>query len=285
MQGQDCLFGVLAALALLCACGCEKVIKSIAYPSYLDAQEMSERELEAIAKHGNDMAKQHEAMGPEAAEAIRASKAEFDEAIFRLQKEAEEQRGTVVGLVANVGSVVAKLGGFPEFEVIENLFENVDADAREAKEERKKVGEETRDLGETTSKLGAKLGAVEKTLAKLDPSTIAKLEFVSEETMRALEGLKDEDRAFREKLQSELQLYNAEMAGLTGISVEEILALLVAAGSAAAAGGALGKTGKSRGHVEIEKLKDRIDTITTDIALAKPSSVAETLVSHGSKRG
>ena len=46
---------------------------------------------------------------------------------------------------------------------------------------------------------------------------------------------------------------------LKGMSTEEIIALLVAAGSATGLGGLLGKTGKSREHAAIVELQRRLD--------------------------
>lgn len=45
------------------------------------------------------------------------------------------------------------------------------------------------------------------------------------------------------------------MEALKGFSAEEIMAMLMAAGGATAAGGALGKTGKSRGAGEMKEIR------------------------------
>ncbi len=85
-------------------------------------------------------------------------------------------------------------------------------------------------------------------------------------------------------IESSAASFDAQMSALKEAADNQtgsLVTMLVMALGAAGAGGVIGKTGKSRGHVDIEKIKDRLDSITTDIALAKPSSVAAELVAHG----
>ena len=92
----------------------------------------------------------------------------------------------------------------------------------------------------------------------LSTSMQEKLSQVPESVIQDLTKLKADDEAFRDKLQRELQITDAQMESLKGLSTEEILGLLAAAGVATGAGGALAKTGKSRGSAEIENLRKDI---------------------------
>jgi len=88
-----------------------------------------------------------------------------------------------------------------------------------------------------------------KTLESLDPAIQYKLRNVPENLVAELTKLKGDDTAFNDKLQRELQFTNTQMESLKGLSTEEILALLTAAGVATGAGGLTGKAlGRASGR-------------------------------------
>ena len=91
----------------------------------------------------------------------------------------------------------------------------------------------------------------------------------TKETFDKLSALRDDDQEFRRVLQQDLQLTSAEMEGLKGMSTEQILALLAAAGGAAGIGVAGGRGGKSRATPEIEKLRESVSGITASIERMK----------------
>jgi chromosome segregation ATPase len=121
-------------------------------------------------------------------------------------------------------------------------------------------------IEEDTAKLSEEKGTVEKELAvarerfnSLSTSIQEKLSKVPESVIVDLTKLKADDTAFREQFQREIQLTDAEMESVKGLSTQELLWLLAAAGSATGAGGLMARnmarTGPSRGDKEIKSLR------------------------------
>ena len=123
--------------------------------------------------------------------------------------------------------------------------------ANEAKTLATKFNEQLATLDKDTA---TKIAALE-----LDEATLKKLGSLPTDTMGALNALKDNETAFREKLRSEVGTEIS--AKLEGLSPEQIMALLTAAAAATGAGAAFGKTGKSRSAVKVESLESRVTTL------------------------
>ena len=100
--------------------------------------------------------------------------------------------------------------------------------------------------------------ATEARLAQLDKETLLKFAGIEKEHLVELEKLKGDDKAFRAMLQQKAKLTEAEMEALKGFSTDELMAMLLAASGAAAAGGALGKTGRSRAQSQIDAIHARL---------------------------
>lgn len=113
----------------------------------------------------------------------------------------------------------------------------------------------TEELLEEKSAVRTDFAVAKEKFNSLSTSMQEKLSQVPESVIQDLTKLKADDEAFRDKLQRELQITDAQMESLKGLSTEEILGLLAAAGAATGAGGALAKTGKSRGAGEIDALR------------------------------
>ncbi len=111
-------------------------------------------------------------------------------------------------------------------------------------------------IDETDAKLEALSQSLRDKMASADSATIARLD-----------ALKGDEAAFREKLEADLKLTPDQLKQLDGMTTEQIMGLIASAIAAAGLGGAFGKTGKSRGQADIEKLKDAVNDITTAAAL------------------
>lgn len=283
MRSVNVRIGVWAATALVLVGGCASMVEEVVYPSLGNAKRMSQRQLQAISDQTETLSEQHKLIEPAATASIDELKTAFDEKLTRLQEKTAQERSLVAVVSERAAQLAIKLGAFPEYAEIENRLANVDDAAEEANEDIAALREDTSNLDQRAALVEKDVDILQNTLTQLDRETVAKMAEVSAETVRALDTLKGDGKAFRQKLETELQLTREAMDTLKGLTPEEIMALLAAAVSAAAAGGALGKTGKSRGSAEMEKIKERLDAVTTDIALAKPSSVAEGLVAHGTK--
>ncbi len=276
---------VLMVVVFVGVGGCEKIVDEFVYPSLGNAKRMSQRQLEAIGDQTATLSEQHKLIEPAVAESMDELKTAFDERLAVLQQQTVQERNLVAVVGERAAQLALKLGAFPEYTEIENRLVDADEANEEVVEEIEAIRDDTSALDQRTAIVARDVDAIRATLQRLDQQTVAKLASVGRETLQELESLKGDGQAFRQKLEAELQLTRAAMDAMRGLSTEEIMALLATAISAAAAGGALGKTGKSRGTVEIEKIKDKLDAVTTDIALAKPSSVAADMVAHGTKTG
>ncbi len=283
MRRRNTWIQTAAVTTLVLVGGCETMMEEVVYPSLGNAKRMSQRQLQAISDQTETLSEQHKLIEPAVSAPIDELKTAFDEKLTRLQEETAQERSLAAKVIERTAQLALKLGAFPEYAEIENRLANVDDAAEEANEDIAALREDTSNLDQRAALVEKDVDILQNTLTQLDRETVAKLSDVSAETVRALETLKGDGKAFRQKLETELRLTREAMDALKGLTPEEIMALLAAAVSAAAAGGALGKTGKSRGAAEMEKIKERLDAVTTDIALAKPSSVAEELVAHGMK--
>jgi archaellum component FlaC len=268
---------------LACVGGCEKVIDEFVYPSLGNAKRMAQRELDAIGEQTLALSEQHKLMEPSVADPIDELKNAFDARIAQFRDETEKERNLVAVIGERGAQLALKLNDFPEYTEIEDRLTEVDESHEDVSDKVEALRDDTRDLDQRTGLIAKDVETIDEVLQRLDRETVAKLSSVNAQTLRELERLKGDGLAFREKLAGDLQLTREAMDAMKGLTTEEILALVAGTLSAAAAGGALGKTGKSRGSSEIEKIKDRLDAITTDIAMVKPSSIGAALVAHGPK--
>ena len=283
MRKLRCGVWGLLVMTLVVAAGCEKIVDEFVYPSLGNAKRMSRRELEAIGDQTETLTEQHKLIAPTVADSIGRLKAVFDERLADLQQKTEQEQSLVAVVGERAAQLAVKLGAFPEYTEIESRMTDADQANEQATDEIEALRGDTTELDQRTAIVAKDVDALRAALQQLDQQTVAKLTSVSTQTLKELAALKGDSKAFREKLAAELQLTRSSMDAMKGLSTQEIMALLAAALSAAAAGGALGKTGKSRGSIEIEKLKEKLDAVTTDIALVKPSPIAADLVAHGTK--
>lgn len=238
---------VLLAVSVVLLSGCSQAMTdSFFAPSVVEVKKLHQETRTLVKAHDTNMTSQHQAMSPEVAAEIGVLKEAFDDKVVLINARADEVHSKVGALVVALAEKFGLGGSFVSW--VNDL-----------------VGEEIGGVEEKVDGLRDDVEVVENRLAELQ----TRLATVSAEGVRELELLKGDRDAFLVKLESVAELTAADMEELKGLSTESIMAMLLAAAGAAGAGGLLGKTGKSRGTGEIEKLKDRLDGITTDAALHK----------------
>jgi hypothetical protein len=166
-----------------------------------------------------------------------------------------------------IGANVAK-NLLNRFKMVNDVAATAANDATAAKTDAAGATNRIANLDSQIKSTNQQLDDTRKAFAKLDTDTQSKLGEISKDQLARLESLRNDRAKFEEEFRkelSELGLTTAQIKGLEektkGLSTEQIIGLLVAAG----AGGALGKTGKSRAQPEIEKLKDKIGEIDKQI--------------------
>lgn len=196
-----------------------------------------------ITAHDENMTRQHKAMSPEAAAAIDKLEADFKAKVAEIEKKAEKVHSKV-GEVTQ--TLINRFAGMAVGEPVASLVGS--AVSMEAESRSTEIAAMEADV----------VLAIDARLAQLSEETRLKFSNVRADRLVELEKLKGDDKAFREMLQTEAKLTNAEMDALKGYSTQELMALLLAAGGATAAGGALGKTGRSRAQPQIDSINARL---------------------------
>lgn len=274
---------VVASIGMLAGCS-QMVWDALTLQTNLDAKNLAKVQSEETDALGERISKEHEAQTPELADRFAEIRTEFIEDMEKIGARIDGLKTAHQPFIEGVARAVAEtVLPVP----VSKLLDKIKANIKDLDTEVDTANVERAERTVVLASLKDELAAANERLAGLDAGTRENLANVSKNTeaMRKLESLQDNDKVFREALQKQANLTDKEMEGLKGLSTEEIMAMLAAAGVAAAGGGALGKTGKSRGHAEIEKLKDAINDITTAAARELPSPSAEAIVSHGTKPG
>lgn len=219
----------------------------------------------ALDKHDEHMAKDHGAMSPEVAAQLAANRAQFTSDLGKIRAEAvaarQQQDQAIKQAVRDLGDFgvnVAKLPGSLTDLLMPDI-NDAKRDARSASEEVRVANANLSNFVTTVKDNKAELSEARRALAKLSEDTIAKLE----------EAREDRDQ-FEQILRAELKFTPDEIEDLKGMTTEQILALLAAAGGAAGIGIAGGRGGKSRAQPEIETLRGDLAKLTENVARRAP---------------
>ena len=248
-----------------------------------DSRQFHQVTYDKIDAHDENMTGQHKAMSPEAAAAIDALRKEFEDKSAALQKRADDihsSLGENAGELIKMGlKLASRFAGLPDGASIAGLLtETVDTKTGELNNVMlasfKEVNTDILEEAKTRSaELNSMNRELEARLMQLSEKTRSNLASTTADTRAKLESLVNDRQQFDDVLRDELKLTSAEIEGLKGMTTNEILALIAAAGGAAGIGIAGGRGGKSRSHGDIEKLKDSIGRLTADIERAKPPIV------------
>lgn len=115
---------------------------------------------------------------------------------------------------------------------------------------------------DNVKKVSTKIEALDQKFADLNTELKVKLASVHPDVIKELDALKDDDKAFRDKLQFAAGLTEEKMKELEGFSTEEILMMLaLVGGTASGVGGVLARTGKSRSAVKVAELELKLDSL------------------------
>lgn len=276
MNGKSYLLAALSLCGLGTLTGCDP---GLMYPTTTYVTKMGENMGKAIEAHDDNMTEQHKIQTPEVAAELDAQRELFTQRMAELDKQLAEARAEQDRMwqmiLKNGGDIVKgalQIAGVPSV-VTDMLMPKIDAAKDEADVAMNKamlVGAKADTVASAVSDAMEELDEIQQALARLSDETRDKFASVTQDTMDRLSALRTDDAEFRRVLQQDLQLTAAEMEGLKGMSTEQILALLAAAGGAAGIGVAGGRGGKSRAQPEIEKLKESVAGITAAIERMKP---------------
>lgn len=267
MNGKSYLLAALALCGLGTMTACDP---GLMYPNVRYVESLAKNENMRLVEHDKNMTEQHKIQTPQFAAELDAQRELFTQRMGELDKQLAaaraEQDKAWAEIFENGGDIVKaglQIAGVPSV-VTDMLMPKIDAAKTEADVAMNKamlVGAKVDNVAEAVGNATNKFDEIQKALAELSKETRDKFASATQETFNELTALRTDDAKFRSVLQERLQLTNAEMEGLKGMSTEQILAMLAAAGGATMAGGALGKTGKSRGQADIDALKDELSEL------------------------
>lgn len=106
-----------------------------------------------------------------------------------------------------------------------------------------------------------KFAEMETKFSDLVQETRIQFAETSDNLLTNLAKLKGDSDAFQLNLRADLTITDAELDAMTGMTPEQILALLLAAGGAAMVGMVGARTGKSRAHNEIKFLMKKMEEL------------------------
>jgi hypothetical protein len=121
-----------------------------------------------------------------------------------------------------------------------------------------KIEEDTAKLLDENYTVRTDFAVARERFNSLSNSMQEKLRNVPENVVAELTKLKADDAAFREQFQRQIQLTNAEMKALEGMSTEEIMALLIAASGATGASRLMARSRRNELRGEIAKVAERL---------------------------
>lgn len=249
------------------ASGCsQKSMDAFFAASVADQREFTKLVIDDIDKHDVNMSTQHKKMHPEAEAEINASRAQFEKDLAKIRADVDNVHSSVGTIIGDVQNNLLRLAGIPTGGTVKDVMVAGDKVINDG-------------LVKQREALLANIAAMEKELTaaakeqleKLDDETKAKFAGVSDETGKKLMLLRGDQEKFNAALRDELQLTPAQKEQLNGMTTEQILALIAAAGGAAGVGLVGGRSGKSRGALDIEKLKENAAAMKADIERWKPA--------------
>ena len=257
MNGKSYLLAALALCGLITMTGCDL---GMLPPNIRYVEDLAKIEADRLEKHDKNMTEQHKIQTPEVAAELDAQRALFTEQIAKLdeelaaaRKKQDEAWQYIIDNGMNIATTVAELAGVP------STVTNMVRDKLQPKIDGAK--DEAATAMNEAMLVRASVDNVEKVLARLSEDTRDKFASVTQDTLDRLSALRTDDAEFRRVLKEEVKLTPAEMAALKDMTPEQIMALLLSAGGAAVAGGALGKTGKSRGQADLDDLKEKLSEL------------------------
>lgn len=259
---------MVGCLVMLAGCS-QAMTDSFFAESVTDSRKFHKVTQEAVKDNYESLSEQHKKMHPEAAADIDKLKAEYAAKFEKLQERNDNIHSAVGEVVRELASRFANLA--PGGSVASYVAGVVVTASDKAEAKTDKVATDAKDA-RTTMKTDAE---------KARTAMLASFTTVRADTFAKLDSLKEDRAAFEQTLRDEVKLTPEQLENLNGMTTEQIMAMIAAAVGAAGAGGVLAKTGKSRSHGAIDKINERLDTITTDAALEKPSPSADRIVSHG----
>jgi len=230
------------------------------YPTIRDVQEFADKERQALDAHDANVSRSLAAIKPEAAEAIAASREQFERELARLEEETRAIRGEAAQVVAGLAEVGLRLAGMPA-EIRERITDALSPQIAAAQDEADAAGAVAQHATTVASSAQAEVERLAARVESLGESLREKLAGIDNEAVRLLEQARGNRAEFDRILAERAKLTEAEIAQLRGLTTEDVLALIFAAGGATLAGGALGKTGKSRAQAEIDALRIEIGAI------------------------
>lgn len=269
MNGKSYFLTALALCGLGTLTGCDP---GMMYPNVNYIEKLARIEKERLDAHEKSNTEQHKIQTPKLAAELEAQRDLFTQRMGELDKQLAEARAEQdkawQKIFDNGGDIVKaglQIAGVPSV-VTDMLMPKIDA----AKDEADVAMNKAMLVGAKADTVGTALDEIQKALAELSKETRVKFASVTQETFDDLTALRTDDAEFRRVLQERLQLTSTEMEALKGMSTEQILALLAAAGGAAGIGVAGGKTGKSRSEPKMEKLAGELEKLAKEVALRTP---------------
>ena len=221
-----------------------------------------------LKDHDKNMTDQHRLMSPEVAAKIDALRENFTKKVEENREKWDAEVTRIDALhtkaVAQITRTIARLAG------VEGLLPKIEGKAEAAKDQATSAANSAAVADAAAAEAKDNVDEVRAALASLTTNLRDRLAGASAETFKNLEKLRDDDAAFRQALKDDLELTPAQIEELKGMTPNQILAMLAAAGGAAGIGVAGGKGGKSRSHLDIEKLKDTMASISGKIERMRP---------------
>ena len=197
-----------------------------------------------------------------------------------IAKRTEELKGSIAANFKKITVEALKLAtgftGLAAFtKTTDQRVRDLDADNDAAKAARAATEKALVEARTVLARMTKDIAEAEENLASLSEGTQEKLLAANADTVARLDKLRDDGAAFRAELKKSLSLSVGELKELEGMSVNEIMAILGLGGAAAGIGVAGGRTGKSRSHQEVEKVKATIAKLLADVERQKQPRAEE----------
>lgn len=232
------------------------------YPTLGDVKQFDQIASARLDRHDEGMTQQHEIMHPKVAEKIRAIREETSAEFKVLDDKVKQIESNLLPLIKQAAILAAQMAGLPDSltnSIMGKVGPRIDV-----------VGTAATSAMHAATTAGSDATDVKTRLAELKKDLRDKLATATAATVKSLEDAEGNRKEFDELLRKELKLTPAQMESLSGMTTEQILALIAAAGGAAGIGVVGGRGGKSRSHEDIEKLKQALARLTADIERQKP---------------
>ncbi len=266
---------LVASLTILAGCS-QTQRDALTVPMMADVKKVADKGVEIAEQHGKDMKRQHTAMHPEAEAAIAESAKQFEKELARIAKEIKTMEGTMGQNILNIAGLLTKLTGIDG-----SVFDFVSIGDTAGRTANDTTNALVGGVADANEKNRAEIAAFKKAYegfseetrkarAALNKKTDVKFSEVTAQTVKDLAAAAKVSRAeFDRVLTERLELTSKEMEALSGMSTDQILALIGASIAAAGAGAVAGKGGKSRAQGDIDRMKDALAAVEAAIERQK----------------